>query len=143
MNSPDRKVVIRYGLIQIPGIVMAALVAWLLHRWLGLPAWAAAGIVLLWISKDIAMFFVTWKAYTGGGGDGRDAMIGLEGEAIEDLDPAGRVCVRGENWRARLRDEGDRIAPGEPVAVVAMEGLTLVVAPLSSPGDRGTAPGGP
>lgn len=134
MGSPTRKVVIRYSLIQIPGIAVAALIVLLLNRWLGMPSWAAVMILLLWIAKDIAMFFVTWRSYDGGGRDAAEAMIGLRGEALGPMAPGGRVCVRGENWAARLADEGVELDAGTAVTVLAVEGLTLVVTPAADQG---------
>ena len=126
MQRPDRKVVLKYALVQIPGIAAAALVAAALHHWLGLPRFVGVAGVLLWVLKDIAMFFVTWRSYAGGGGTG-SSMTGLEGEALERLAPSGRISVRGENWAARVKDEADCIEKGAPVRVEAMDGLTLVV----------------
>lgn len=59
------------------------------------------------------------KAVTGEAG-----MIGLVGVAETDLDPAGKILVRGEIWEARA---ADRIPKGARVRVREIEGLTLVV----------------
>ena len=59
------------------------------------------------------------KAVTGEAG-----MIGLRGVAYTDLDPAGKVMVRGELWEARA---AQRIPHGTRVRVREIEGLTLVV----------------
>ena len=59
------------------------------------------------------------KAVTGEAG-----MIGLRGMAYTDLDPAGKVMVRGELWEARA---AQRIPQGARVRVREIEGLTLVV----------------
>jgi membrane-bound serine protease (ClpP class) len=60
---------------------------------------------------------------------GVEGMVGLEGRAREALAPdaAGHVDVRGEIWRAV---SGAPISAGEPVRVVAVEGLTVMVEPL-------------
>jgi membrane-bound serine protease (ClpP class) len=60
---------------------------------------------------------------------GVEGMVGLEGRAREALAPdaAGHVDVRGEIWRAV---SGVPISAGEPVRVVAVEGLTVMVEPL-------------
>lgn len=52
-------------------------------------------------------------------------MVGLVGEARDDLNPEGWVFVRGEYWWARAEDPP--IARGEPVEVVAQEGRRLRV----------------
>jgi membrane-bound serine protease (ClpP class) len=51
-------------------------------------------------------------------------MIGLVGVARTDLNPAGKVLVRGELWEARAKE---RIPKGARVRVREIEGLTLVV----------------
>jgi len=56
---------------------------------------------------------------------GPQTMIGLEGHAMEDLSPRGKVKVRGEIWGASSRS--GTIMKGEPIMVVALDGLTLVV----------------
>ena len=45
-------------------------------------------------------------------------------QAETDLDPEGWVIVQGERWRARA---GERIASGETVEVLSVEGLRLRV----------------
>ncbi len=57
---------------------------------------------------------------------GVDEIIGLVGRAVSALDPKGKVFVRGEYWNVRA-EGGEPIAEGEPVEVVAVEGLTLRV----------------
>jgi membrane-bound serine protease (ClpP class) len=59
---------------------------------------------------------------------GPEAMIGLEGTAIERLSPLGRVRVRGETWKAR--STGGTAERGDDVMVTGIgEGLTLLVRP--------------
>jgi membrane-bound serine protease (ClpP class) len=51
-------------------------------------------------------------------------LIGLVGRADTDLDPEGRVFVRGEYWHARA---DERVPAGTPVEVRAVEGMRLRV----------------
>jgi membrane-bound serine protease (ClpP class) len=60
---------------------------------------------------------------------GVDELIGATGRAVSDLDPSGKVFIRGEYWSATAPA---RVARGEIVEVVAVEGLRLRV--RSSPG---------
>jgi membrane-bound serine protease (ClpP class) len=62
---------------------------------------------------------------------GREEMIGSEGTVLEWSGTSGAVHVHGERWRAR----SDRaLSPGERVAIVAVDGLTLDVrAPEAEP----------
>jgi membrane-bound serine protease (ClpP class) len=64
---------------------------------------------------------------------GREGMVGLEGEALTELAPAGQVFVHGEIWQA----VATRPVPVRSrVRVVAIKDLTLEVEPA------GTAPPG-
>ena len=56
---------------------------------------------------------------------GRDAMIGMEGSAKTDLDPEGKIWVRGELWGAESLS--GNINTGEKVKVERCEGLKLWV----------------
>ncbi|MDR3265607.1 MAG: nodulation protein NfeD [Synergistaceae bacterium] len=57
---------------------------------------------------------------------GQQGMIGLDAEITEDLAPEGMVRCRGELWRARAQT--DTLRKGDPAAVVATEGIALIVA---------------
>jgi membrane-bound serine protease (ClpP class) len=57
---------------------------------------------------------------------GIDEMVGLVGRCEAAIDPEGKVFVRGEYWNS-VSDE--RIAAGDPVEVIEIQGLTLVVRP--------------
>src|SRR5690606_25556040 len=59
---------------------------------------------------------------------GRDWMIGAEGTAKTAVDPDGVVLVDGAQWRART-NRATPIAEGDPIRVVAIDGLTLEVEP--------------
>jgi membrane-bound serine protease (ClpP class) len=60
---------------------------------------------------------------------GREWMVGTEGEAIEAVDPEGVVSVGDARWRART-NRATPVAAGQPVRVVAIDGVTLEVEPL-------------
>lgn len=59
---------------------------------------------------------------------GREAMIGEMGVALADVSPDGTVEIRGAAWRART-NRATPIKAGEPVRVVAIEGIVLEVEP--------------
>jgi len=56
---------------------------------------------------------------------GKSGMIGAIGNARSDLDPDGKVFIKGEYWDARSLE--GRIHSGEPVVVERLEGRTLLV----------------
>ena len=60
---------------------------------------------------------------------GREWMIGQEGTAIEAVDPEGFVSVGSATWRART-NRATPIAPGDPIRVAGIDGVTLDVEPL-------------
>lgn len=59
---------------------------------------------------------------------GREWMIGELGEADVDVDPEGRVVIRGALWRART-NRATPVHAGERIRVVAIDGLVLEVEP--------------
>ena len=62
---------------------------------------------------------------------GREHLIGRAGIAESDLDPTGVVSVDGARWRAKAtRAAGIRL--GDPVDVVAVDGIVLDVDPFSA-----------
>ncbi|UJA19962.1 hypothetical protein HJD18_06880 [Thermoleophilia bacterium SCSIO 60948] len=80
------------------------------------------GEVFLWIR-----FLERYRVRTGA-----ESMIGAEAEALDPLDPEGRVRIRGhEVWNAKA---SDTVAAGERVEVTAVEGLRLRVRRVGGPG---------
>lgn len=64
-----------------------------------------------------------------------DAVIGSEGmvtEAIDNLQGQGRVSAMGLSWAARS-ENGQPIEEKQPVRILAIEGVKLIVRPLSPP----------
>lgn len=59
---------------------------------------------------------------------GRDWMIGELGEVDADVDPEGRVRIRGALWRART-NRATPVHAGDRIRVVAIDGLVLEVEP--------------
>jgi membrane-bound serine protease (ClpP class) len=59
---------------------------------------------------------------------GREWMIGTMGEAAEDIKREGVVTIDGAPWKARV-NRTTPIAKGDPVRVVAIEGLYLEIEP--------------
>ncbi|HEV2058029.1 MAG TPA: NfeD family protein, partial [Solirubrobacteraceae bacterium] len=60
---------------------------------------------------------------------GAEDLIGKHGTVRAALDPIGQIYVDGALWRARLSDPDERVPEGEGVRVLAIDGLTLTVAP--------------
>lgn len=57
---------------------------------------------------------------------GSEGLVGAEGFAISDCAPEGQVKVRGRIWKGHSTDG---VRAGEPIRVVAVDGLKLDVEP--------------
>ena len=106
----------------------AAVALVLLALWyfkISVPVWLAViGALLLGI-----FVFITHKviipSFHKKEATGSEAMVGLEGEVVEPLDPCGVVRVEGEYWKA-TSVEND-VAAGEDVEILRVDRLTLEV----------------
>ena len=127
----------RYVLFQIPGWLIAVAAAVLLHRWVGLPGWAAVALVAAWALKDAALYTFLRTAYTPQPGSVIGRLVGLEGVAVEPLAPRGYVRVRGELWLAEPTAADVEIRQGHPITVDAVRGTTLLVRPGGTPETTG------
>jgi membrane-bound serine protease (ClpP class) len=66
---------------------------------------------------------------------GVERLVGRRGTVLEDLDPTGQVRVGGEVWAARVSGEdAGSVFAGATIEVLAIQGLTLVVAPTDQLG---------
>jgi membrane-bound serine protease (ClpP class) len=93
------------------------------------PAWwvllvVCGGMMLFMLGGMTAMIRSRFSTPT----VGREGMIGEEGTAEVAVSPDGVVMIRGARWWART-NRATPIAAGEPVRVVAVEGLVLEVEP--------------
>lgn len=122
----------RYVLYQIPGWLLAVAGALLLHRWVGLPGWAGATLVVTWALKDAALYPFLRASYEPDSRTVIERLIGQVGVAVEPLAPRGYVRVRGELWLAEPTPADVVIRSGHPVTVDAVRGTTLLVRPGST-----------
>ena len=83
-----------------------------------------AGAVLLMVAGMASMLRARFSTPT----IGREAMIGRMGEAATGIAPEGMVLLDGATWRART-NRATPISSGDPVRVVAIDGLLLEVEP--------------
>jgi membrane-bound serine protease (ClpP class) len=93
------------------------------------PAWwvlliVCTGMVLFMVGGMTAMIRSRFSTPT----VGREGMVGEVGTAEVDIDPDGVVLIRGARWRART-NRATPLAAGDPVRVLAVEGLVLEVEP--------------
>lgn len=124
------RVLAKYWALQLPATVILLVVLILVEDAVGLPHWAFWTIVVVWVSKDAALYPLVWRSYDPGyPAIGPYRMEGARGVAVHHIDPAGSVTVAGELWRAELVHGARRIEQGERIRVQARHGLTLLVEP--------------
>ncbi len=140
-------------------LLVLAMAAFAIDVQVGIPRfWTGVGIVLtivgsLWLYEPVTgtSMRVPWISLIAGVGGvmltfivgmpsmtrtrfatptvGREWMIGAEGVAVGDVDPEGTVQVGEGQWRART-NRATPIPAGDPLRVIAIDGVTLQVEPL-------------
>ena len=88
--------------------------------------WLALGLGIAMTTLTMGLVRAVLRAWHGPIATGPEALVGMIGIATSDLLPEGVVEVGHEAWRAAA--EGGPIHRGEPVRVIAVEGVTLRVA---------------
>lgn len=123
----NRKTVLRYVALQLPGIVLVSTILWGMHAVFGISERMVWALLLFWIVKDTLLFFFVWPAYQVIEGDGWYSLNGLRGEVRKPLQPEGVIRIRGVLWKARVEDELAVIPAGTQVEIVGREGIRLIV----------------
>lgn len=119
----SKKVIIKYSLLQIPGILFLFVALIFIQRWIDIPDIIFWGIISLWIAKDIVLFFYTWKAYEW---KKKEKMAGMRGVAVERITESGYIIVNNEKWLA-VNHGDETIEDGEKVLIHDRKGLTLYI----------------
>ena len=129
VESAERYALLRYLLLQVPGVALAGLVLLGLWNWMEVPGWAAVAAMVVWVGKDVAMYPLVRDTFRLGESEwvGVRRLIGAHGIATEDLSPSGWVRVTGELWRAEARRGTDAVRRGAVVRVREVRGMTLLV----------------
>jgi membrane-bound serine protease (ClpP class) len=118
---------VKYVLLQVPGLALLVVLLIVVQRWVDLPRWFSWGLVALWVAKDVIFFPLTWRAYDWDHSGDANSMVGTRGVTEEQLAPSGYIRVRGELWKAEVMGDGPPIDRGEAVRVRGIRGLTLLV----------------
>lgn len=127
-RGPTR-ILLRYALLQLPGLVLLVLILVFVQRWVDLPAWVFWGSTAIWVVKDAILFPFVRRAYDWDHPQGVNSMVGARGIAKERLAPLGYVQVRNELWKAELMEGNLPLEKGERVRVEGVHGLRLFVQP--------------
>jgi membrane-bound serine protease (ClpP class) len=126
------------ALLGIAGLVVGGILA--LGSDSNSAEWIGGALITLAVLSAISFFYITRKVVRttrflpklGG----TEEMVGGEAEARSAIDPTGKVFMRGTLWSARLADGVGPVGFGDRVKVEAVDGLTLVVSPVSPTADR-------
>jgi len=129
MKSWIQKAVTYYTLLQIPEFFLLALILYGLHQWYSIQIWILILIAVVWIVKDVILFFFVRSAYEMKNHSHDPRTQGATGVTIEVLDLLGYVEVNGELWQAKSENKCS-IPAGEKVEVIGHQGLLLVVRPF-------------
>ena len=117
-----------FGVLGLGGVVAAVIGSLILidvpNPEMRLPLGLVLAVVIPFALILIVMVRLALRARQTKVVTGLAGMIGLKGRAETAIEPEGRVFVRGELWRARSQT---KIAAGENVRVLGVEGLTLDV----------------
>ena len=120
---------------------LAAAVLWLLPE-LGvqIPPWVLALLMPALAAYNVFTYRKGIEALRTEPMPGLTSMVGIEGEVVRGLAPAGVVRVRGELWTARVAAgsfaAGGSLAKGRRVIVVDQDRLKLVVEAADGAGSR-------
>ena len=123
------RVVLRYALLQLPGLAVLVMVLIVLRRWVDLPGWVMVTLLALWVAKDMVLFPFVWRSYDSDHATHGGDLIGERAVALESLEYSGYVRVRGELWKAEIIKGWSAVKKGEEVQIVSVDGLTLYVRP--------------
>jgi membrane-bound serine protease (ClpP class) len=95
-----------------------------------------AALITLAILSGISFLYISRKVIRTTRGlpkrAGTEEMVGGVAEARSTIDPTGQAFMRGTLWSARLADGVSPASVGDRVKVEAVDGLTLVVAPVAA-----------
>lgn len=119
--------ILKYALLQLPGVALLAVILIMAGEWFDIPARYSFGILLLWVAKDVALFPFVWRAYDTDSRKTANSMIGRRGMARERLSPSGYVYIGGELWQAEVIEGNSSVEKGGTVQVHGVRGLTLLV----------------
>lgn len=131
-----------HGLLGFGGVVSLALGASALFSTPGDPFQPLARVALpvvvtVTTTATVILLLIVWGAIRSRsvvatpGTSGAPLVIGSLGSVRRPLEPLGSVYIAGEEWTARTA-EGASLERGVPVRIVGVDGLTLVVEPITS-----------
>jgi len=100
----------------------------------GVPGQLVLGVGIASALAFMGMLWLAVRARKRPVTTGTAELVGQVATALDDFHGRGRVHIRGETWQA---ESAEPVARGQPVRVLAMDGLVLRVAPAQTDSDRG------
>lgn len=128
-KTPPLKIVLKYFLLQVPGLIVLAAILYMVRQWFSLPAYLVWITLIIWVVKDVALFPFLWRYYDSKQIPDRFEMVGRQGTALNNLNPEGYVRISGERWMAINSDADATVLAGDRIVVKAIKGLKLTVGP--------------
>jgi len=119
-----------YGVLSLGGIVSLTLGSIMLFEDVGVSLRLMAPTIVLIGGFFVIVSTLAFRAYHSKPQSGVEGLIGEVGVVQKPIDPEGLVFVHGEYWRAV---SGEKLEPGEMVAVEEVTGLILKVKKASKP----------
>ena len=123
----NSKVILKYALIHLVELALIVVAVIVVRHFISIPTWLTITILVLWILKDIAIFFKVWRSYAVYDSNPMRELIGLEATVMDGLNPVGYVRVKGELWKAEIRNPMYPAKRGDKTRVVDNKGMTLIV----------------
>jgi len=93
----------KYVLFQLPGWLLVGTLAWAAHRWLGLDARLALGVLALLVLKDAVLFRFVRDAYAVSPRPALESLRGAHGIARQRIATSGRQHRIEDQGNARMR----------------------------------------
>lgn len=121
------KTLLRYVFLQLPIPVLLGVIYLISRQYDSIPSQIILIVLAVWLIKDIILYPLVWKAYQPHNIEESESMQGLKGKALTDVNPTGRVEVRGEIWQARVVKERNPVIKNDTVRIVRVQNLTLIV----------------
>jgi membrane protein implicated in regulation of membrane protease activity len=121
------KVILKYAVLQLAQTAVVVGVLIVVRHFTSMPAWIIITILAVWILKDIVFFPKVWRAYAFDDNRPIRSLVGLEATVVFTLNPVGHVRVKGEFWKAELRNPNSVAERGDRVRVVDVRGTTPIV----------------
>ena len=123
----NKKILIKYILLEIPDLAILLILLSVLSKFFNISTCLMITIIFIWIAKDIILFPKVWKAYDSNNPSPIEQLIGMEGIVMHPPNPVGYIKVKGELWKAEIRNHKYPVSKGDEIKVCAVKGTTLII----------------